>query len=95
MEFILSFLFYLVGAALIGLAAAWATRQVASGAGIAWRGDGWPRGVQEEEPRPDWGGRFRTPSALAQRSAEVNAQPTIEELNDRQVPNVPLQPVRR
>ena len=95
MEFFVSFGIYFVGAGVIGLGAAWAVREVASGAGIAWRGDGWPRGIQEEEPSSDWGARFRTPAALARRAAEALANGVIEDLPDRDSAGVPIQPVRR
>jgi hypothetical protein len=95
MELFVGVPLYLVGAGLIGVVAAWATRQVASGAGVAWRADGWPRGVQEEEPSSDWGARFRTPAAVARRLAEAEPAAMIEELAGAGPSDVPLQPVRR
>jgi len=95
MEFVVSFGIYLLGAALVGVGGAWAVRLVSSGRGIAWRADGWPHGIQEEEPQPVWGARFQTPAALARRAAEAAAKAVIEDLPTGQPPDVPLQAVRR
>jgi hypothetical protein len=95
MEFFVSFLLYLGGAASVGLVVAWAARQVSSGASMTWRSDGWPHGVQEDEPSSDWGARFRTPAALARRAAEAVAGGVIEELSGQEPPDVPIQRVRR
>lgn len=96
MELIVNLSLYLVGGGAIGVLAAWSVRHLAgAGAGIKWRADGWPRGIQEEEPRSDWGARFRTPAVLARRSAEAATTPTIEELSDAGAANIPLQHVRR
>ena len=96
MDPILSGALYVVGGAVIGIAAAWAVRiVVGAGTGISWHADPWPHGVQEEEPRSDWGARFRTAASLARRSAEADAKPTIEEIPAAGSAAIPLQHVQR
>jgi hypothetical protein len=95
-EGLIGILAYVVAGGSLGVVAAWSLRRlVSAGVGLTWRSDGWPHGVQEEEPTAGWGSRLPArPGGLSVTEPETAAA-SIEELGAGSRLDVPVTAVRR
>jgi hypothetical protein len=87
---------YVVAGGSLGVVAAWSLRRlVSAGVGLTWRSEGWPHGVQEEEPTAGWGSKPHKPPGGLSIPQPESAAASIEELGAVSRLDVPVTAVRR